>query len=135
MKYTELGEIFKINVDNKTVYLKTEMDTSEILCKDCYFHINPQYCDKFVCSKIAREDDINVIFKQIDVIRKIYVIIGTNTITSDRIKWSVCAYPIKEDAKKKIEELTKLYFQNAYHIEEIDYAPYGIINDIKEIKL
>lgn len=135
MKYLELGEIFKIDIDNKMIYLKTEIDASIILCENCYFHINPQYCDKFVCSQIDREDDINVIFKQIKVIEKLFVVIGENNITDDKTKWTVCAYPTKEDAKKRVEELTKTYFTNAYHIEEINYCPYGLIENIQEIKL
>lgn len=136
MKHTELGEIFKINIDNKIIYLKVEQDTSEYLCENCYFQSNGSCIEEIIpCNKLNRKDNVNVVFKQINVIEKIYVIIGTDNTSNDKIKWTVCAYSTKEDAEKKIEKLTKLYSQNTYHIEEIDYKPYGIIDDIKEIIL
>ena len=132
MKHLELGEVFKVNINNNTVYLKVEPDTSIMLCENCYFHTNPQYCDKFICSQIDREDDINVIFKQINPIEDIFVIFGQRR---DGFVKQCGAYPTEEDAKKKVEELNRYYFDFAHHYEKIQYYPYGIINDIKEVKI
>lgn len=132
MEYLELGEIFKINIDNKVVYLKTEIDTSIILCENCYFNKNPQYCGKFECSQIDRNDDINVIYKQVNPIQDIFIIFGQRI---DGFVKQCGAYPNEEDAKKKVEELNKYHFDFAHHYEKIQYYPYGIINDIKEVKI
>lgn len=132
MKHLELGEVFKVNINNNTVYLKVEPDTSIMLCENCYFHTNPQYCDKFICNQIDREDDINVIFKQINPIEDIFVIFGQRR---DGFVKQCGAYPTEEDAKKKVEELNRYYFDFAHHYEKIQYYPYGIINDIKEVKI
>ena len=132
MKYLELGEVFKINVDHKIIYLKTEIDTSITPCKNCYFNTNPQYCDKFVCSQIDREDDINVIFKQINPIQIVYIVFAERL---DKFTKRVCIYPTEEDAKKEVEELNKLYPGFNHYYKFIEYYPYGIINSIKEVKI
>lgn len=132
MEYLELGEVFKINVDNKTIYLKTEIDTSIMLCENCYFNKNLRHCDKFVCTNIDREDNTNVIYKQINPIQDIFVILGEKR---DGFIKQCGAYPNEEDAKKKVEELNRYYFDYAHHYEKIQYYPYGIINDIKEVKI
>ena len=132
MKYLELGEVFKINIDNKMIYLKTEMDTSITPCKNCYFNTNLHCCDKFVCSQIDREDDINVIYKQVNPIQDIFVIFGQRR---DGFVKQCGAYPTEENAKKKVEELNRYYFDFAHHYEKIQYYPYGIINSIKEVKI
>lgn len=132
MKYLDLGEVFKINVDNKMIYLKTEIDTSITPCKNCYFNTNPQYCDKFVCSLIDREDDINVIFKQINPIQIVYIVFAERF---DKFIKRIGIYPTEEDAKKEVEELNIYYRDFAHYYEAEEYYPYGIINSIKEVKM
>ena len=44
MEYLELGEIFKVNVDNKIVYLKVEPDGSQDGCDNCYFYNSAAIC-------------------------------------------------------------------------------------------
>ena len=132
MEHLKLGEVFKINVNNKTIYLKTEIDTSRMLCEDCYFHKHLKYCGRFECSQIDREDDINVIYKQINPIQEIYVVFGQKR---DGTVKQCGAYPNEEDAKKKVEELNRYYFDYAHYYRTIQYYPYGIINDIKEVKI
>lgn len=132
MKYLELGEVFKINVDNKIIYLKTEIDTSITPCKNCYFNTNPQYCDKFVCSQIDREDDINIIFKQINPIQIVYIVFAERF---DKFIKRIGIYPTEEDAKKTVEELNIYYRDFTHYYEAGEYYPYGIINDIKEVKI
>ena len=133
MEYLELGKIFKINVNNKTVYLKVESDGSQN-CIDCYFNKKGNNCSTINsnCSNIEREDNINVIYKQINPIQDIYIIFGQRR---DGFVKQCGAYPNEEDAKKKVEELNRYYFNFAHHYEKIQYYPYGIINDIKEVKI
>lgn len=132
MEYLKLGEVFKINADDKTVYLKVEPDGSESYCKDCYFNTNTQYCHKFAYSQIDREDDINIIYKQINPIQTVYIIFVERL---DKSIKRIGIYPIEEDAKKKVEELNKCYFNFAHYYETEEYYPYGIITDIKEVKI
>lgn len=132
MEYLELGEVFKVNIDNKMIYLKVEIDTSTMLCEDCYFRKNTLHCCKFKCSQMDRKDDINIIFKQINPIQDIYVVFGQKR---DGIVKQCGAYPNEEDAKKKVEELNRYYFDYGHYYRTIQYYPYGIITDIKEIKI
>lgn len=133
MKYTELGEIFKVNVDNKTVYLKVEQDTSGYLCEECYFELNGGCIEGTVsCHRDDRKDNVNVVFKQVNLIQDIFVIFGEK----ERGLVKQCgAYPTEEDAKKTVEELNKYYSDFAHFYKKIPYYPYGIINDIEEVKL
>lgn len=133
MEYLELGEVFKINVDNKTVYLKVESDGSQD-CTGCYFNKKGNNCTlkDSNCSYIEREDNFHVIYKQINPIKDIFIIFGQRI---DGFVKQCGAYKTEEDAKKKVEELNRYYFDFAHHYEKIQYYPYGIINDIKEIKL
>ena len=133
MEYLELGEVFKINVDNKMIYLKVEPDNSEHLCGECYFELIGGCIEKKVsCSKNNREDNINIIFKEINPIQNIFVVFGQKI---DGVVKQCGAYPNEEDAKKKVEELNRYYFDFAHHYEKIQYYPYGIITDIKEVKI
>lgn len=132
MKYLELGEVFKINIDNKMIYLKTEIDTSIILCKNCYFNGNQQYCGKFACNQMDREDNVSIVYKQINPIQDIFVVFGQKR---DGTVKQCGAYPNEEDAKKKVGELNRYYFDYAHYYRTIQYYPYGIINDIKEVKI
>lgn len=133
MEYLKLGEIFKINIDNKMVYLKVEQDISAYLCEECYFELNGGCIDgKLSCHMIDRKDNINVIYKQINPRQDIYVVFGQKR---DGVVKQCGAYPNEEDAKKKVEELNKHYFDYAHYYRTIQYYPYGIITDIKEIKL
>lgn len=133
MKYLEIGEVFKINVNDKTVYLKVEPDGSQYYCTNCYFDTKGINCiPNSNCNNIEREDNFNVIYKQINPIQDIFVILGEK----QRNVIKQCgAYPNEEDAKKKVEELNKHYIDVAHHYEKIQYYPYGIITDIKEVKI
>lgn len=133
MEYLELGEIFKINIDNKMIYLKVESDGSQSYCKNCYFNQKGNNCPKeSECSYIDRDDDTNIIYKQINPIQDIYVVFGQKR---DGTVKQCGAYPNEEDAKKKVEELNKYYFDYAHYYRTIQYYPYGIINNIKEVKI
>lgn len=133
MEYIELGEVFKVNVNDKTVYLKVEIDNSEYTCEGCYFELNGGCIEEKVsCQMLDREDNINVIFKEVNPIQDIFVIFGERR---DGFVKECGAYPTEEDAKKKVEELNKYYSDFAHHYEKIQYYPYGDINDIKEVKL
>ena len=133
MEYLKLGEIFKININNKMIYLKVEPDGSQGYCTDCYFNKKSVTCVAHSnCSYIDREDDTNVIYKEINPIQDIFVIFGQRR---DGFVKQCGAYPTEEDAKKKVEELNRYYFDFAHHYEKIQYYPYGIINDIKEVKI
>lgn len=133
MKYLELGEVFKVNVDNKMIYLKVEPDGSQGYCTDCYFNKRGVNCVAHSnCSYIDREDNINVIYKEINPIQDIFVIFGERR---DGFVKECGAYPTEENAKKKVEELNIYHIDIAYHYEKIQYYPYGIINDIKEVKI
>lgn len=133
MEYLKLGEIFKINIDNKMIYLKVEPDNSEYLCEECYFELNGGCIEgKLSCHMLDRKDCINIIYKEVNPIQNIFIILGEK----QRNVIKQCgAYPTEEDAKKKVEELNKHYIDVAHHYEKIQYYPYGIITDIKEIKL
>lgn len=133
MEYLKLGEIFKINVNNKTVYLKVESYNVHSNCSDCYFN-KPEYnCSKASnCHYLNRKDNTNIIYKEINPIQDIFVVFGQRR---DGFVKQCGAYPTEEDAKKKVEELNRYYFDFAHHYEKIQYYPYGRINDIKEIKL
>lgn len=133
MEYLKLGEVFKINVNDNTVYLKVEPDGSVSGCENCYFYQNSGPCGKITnCSYFDRNDNTNVIYKQINPIQDIFVIFGQRR---DGFVKQCGAYPTEEDAKKKVEELNRYYFDFAHHYEKIQYYPYGIINDIKEVKI
>ena len=133
MEYLKLGEVFKINVEDKTVYLKVEPDGSVSGCENCYFYQNSGPCGKITnCSYFDRDDNTNIIYKQINPIQDIFVIFG---IKIDGGTKQYGAYPNEEDAKKKVEELNKHNINFAHFYEKIQYYPYGIITDIKEIKL
>lgn len=133
MEYLELGEVFKINVDDKTVYLKVEIDTSEMLCEDCYFNQKGIKCpEETNCEKIERDDNNNVIYKQINPIEDIFIVCG---VRMDGFIKHYGAYQDEEDAKKKVEELNRYDFNFDYYYKKIKYYPYGIIDDIKEVKL
>jgi hypothetical protein len=131
MEYIELGEVFKINVNDKTVYLKVEIDNSQTNCDNCYFYENNISCNKVTnCSHFIT--DINIIYKQINPIQDIFVIFG---IKVDGGTKQFGAYPNEKDAKKKVEELNKHNINFAHYYEKIQYYPYGIITDIKEVKI
>lgn len=133
MEYLKLGEVFKINIDDKTVYLKVEPDGSDSGCDNCYFYENGQPCNKNTdCSFIDRKDNTNVIYKQVNPIQDIFIIFGQRI---DGFVKQCGACPNEETAKKKVEELNRYYFDFAHHYEKIQYYPYGIITDIKEVKL
>ena len=133
MEYLKLGEIFKININNKMIYLKVEPDNSKYLCEECYFELNGGCIEGTVsCSRGNREDNINIIFKEINPILNIYAIFSQRR---DGVVKQCGAYPNEEDAKKKVEELNKYCFDYANYYAPLQYYPYGIINDIKEIKL
>lgn len=134
MEHLELGKVFKVNVNDKTVYLKVEPEISEYSCEECYFKLNNNNCfEKTIsCHKRDRQDNINIIYKQINPIQDIFVIFGQR---KDGFVKQCGAYPNEEDAKKKVEELNKHYIDVAHHYEKIQYYPYGIVNDIKEVKI
>lgn len=133
MEYLKLGEIFKINVDDKTVYLKVEPDGSQDYCTDCYFNKKGVNCVAHSnCSYIDREDDINVMYKEINPIQDIFVVFG---IKIDGGTKQVGAYPNEKDARKIVAELNRYYSDFTHYYEKIQYYPYGIITDIKEVKL
>lgn len=133
MEYLELGEVFKININDNTVYLKVEPDGSAKGCENCYFYENDNSCGKQAnCSYFDRDDNTNIIYKQINPIQDIYVVFGQKR---DGTVKQCGAYPNEEDAKKKVEELNKYYFDYAHYYRTIQYYPYGIINDIKEVKI
>ena len=133
MKYLELGEVFKINIDNKMIYLKVEPDNSEYLCEECYFELNGGCIEgTIICHMIDRKDSINVIYKQVNPIQDIFVIFGIKIVGGTK---QVGAYPTEKDARKIVAELNRYYSDFTHYYEKIQYYPYGIINDIKEIKL
>jgi len=133
MEYLKLGEVFKINIDNKMIYLKVEPDGSQSGCDNCYFYENGNPCNKTTnCSFIDRDDDTNIIYRQVNPIQDIFVIFAQRR---DGFVKECGAYPTEEDAKKKVEELNKNNIDFAHHYEKIQYYPYGIINDIKEVKI
>ena len=133
MEYLELGEVFKINVNDKIVYLKVEPDGSIYGCDNCYFYENGNPCNKpNDCSHLDRNDNTNIIYKEINPIQDIYVVFG---IEIDGATKQFGAYPNEKDARKKVEELDKYYSDFTHYYEKIQYYPYGIINDIKEVKI
>ena len=133
MEYLELGDVFKINVNNKTVYLKVEIDNSEILCENCYFNQKGIKCpEKSNCEKIERNDNNNVIYRQIKPTQDIFVICG---IRMDKFVKQHSAYRNEEDAKKKVEELNRCDFDFNYYYKKIQCHIYGIVDDIKEVKI
>lgn len=134
MEYLELGEIFKININNKMIYLKVEADNSEYLCEKCYFELKGGCIEeKVACQMLDRKDNVNVVFKQINTMQIVYIVFIERL---DKSIGRIGIYPTEEDAKKKVEELNKHHFGFAhYYYEAEEYYPYGIINDIKEIKL
>ena len=131
MEYLELGEVFKINVDTKMIYLKVKPNGSQD-CIECYFNKKGNNCTltNSNCSSIEREDNFNVIYKQINPIQDIFVIFGQRR---DGFVKQCGAYPNEEDAKKKVEELNRYYFDYHHYYRIIQYYPYGIITDIKEV--
>ena len=133
MEYLELGEVFKINVDNKMIYLKVEQDGSMSGCDNCYFYEHGNTCHKPTnCSYNDRNDDTNVIYKQINPIQIVYIVFVERL---DKSIKRIGIYPTEEDAKKKVKELNRDYFNFVHYYEAEEYYPYGIINDIKEIKI
>ena len=133
MEYLEIGKVFKININNKMIYLKVESDGSAKYCDGCYFNQKGNNCPKKSnCSNIDRNDDTNVIYKEVNPIKNIYVVFGQKR---DGFVKQCGAYPNEKDAKKKVEELNRNYFDYAHYYRTIQYYPYGIINDIKEVKI
>lgn len=133
MKYLKLGEIFKINVNDNTVYLKVEPDGSQSGCDNCYFYENNNPCNKTTnCSYLDRDDDTNVIYKQINPIQIVYIVFVERL---DKSIKRIGIYPTEEDAKKKVKELNRDYFNFVHYYEAEEYYPYGIITDIKEVKI
>lgn len=133
MEYLELGEVFKINVNDKTVYLKVEIDNSEYLCEECYFELNGGCIEgKLSCHMLDRKDCINIIYKEINPIQIVYIVFAERL---DKFIKRIGIYPTEEDAKKEVEELNKLYPGFNHYYEFIEYYPYGIINSIKEVKI
>lgn len=133
MEYLKLGEVFKINVNDKTVYLKVEPDGSQSGCDNCYFYEDGNPCNKTAnCSFIDKNDDTNIIYKEINPVQDVFIIFSERR---DGFVKECGVYPTEEDAKKKVEELNKNNIDVAHHYEKIQYYPYGIITDIKEVKL
>ena len=133
MEYLELGEVFKINVNDKMIYLKVEPDNSQFLCEECYFELNGGCIEgKLPCHMINRKDSTNVIYKQVNPIQDIFIIFGKRR---DGFVKQCGAYSNEEDTKKKVEELNRYYFDFTHHYEKIQYYTYGIINGIKEVKI
>lgn len=133
MEYLELGKVFKVNVDDKTVYLKVEPDGSQGYCTDCYFNKKGVNCVAHSnCSYIDREDDTNVMYKEINPIQDIFVVFG---IKIDGGTKQVDAYPNEKDARKIVAELNRYYSDFTHYYEKIQYYPYGIITDIKEVTI
>lgn len=133
MKYLELGEVFKINVDNKMIYLKVESDGSHNGCDNCYFDKNDTLCSKIAdCDYIDRDDDTNIIYKQINPIQIVYIVFVERL---DKSIKRIGIYPTEEDAKKKVKELNRDYFNFVHYYEAEEYYPYGNITDIKEVKI
>lgn len=133
MEYLKLGEIFKINVEDKTVYLKVEPDGSEGYCEGCYFNKHLIDCiPDSNCNQIDRDDNINIIYKQVNPIQIVYIVFVKRL---DKSIKRIGIYPTEEDAKKKVEELNRDYFNFVHYYEAEEYYPYGISNDIKEVKI
>lgn len=125
--------MFKINVNDKTVYLKVEQDGSQGYCTDCYFNKKSIYCEaNSNCNYIYRDDDTNIIYKEVNPIQIVYIVFVERL---DKSIKRIGIYPTEEDAKKKVEELNRDYFNFVHYYEAEDYYPYGIITDIKEVKL
>ena len=133
MEYIKLGEVFKINIDNKMIYLKVELESLTERCDNCYFDENIKPCNKTTnCISIHRQDNNDIIYKQVNPIQDIFVVFG---IKIDGGTKQYGAYPNEEDAKKKVEELNKHNINFAHFYEKVQYYPYGIITDIKEVKI
>ena len=133
MEYLKLGEVFKINVEDKTVYLKVEPDGSEGYCEGCYFNKHLIDCiPDSNCNQIDRDDNINVIYKQVNPIQDIFVVFGIKIVGGTK---QVGAYPTEKDARKIVAELNRHYSDFTHYYEKIQYYPYGIITDIKEVKI
>ena len=133
MEYLKLGEVFKINVEDKTVYLKVEPDGSEGYCESCYFNKYLIDCiPDSNCNQIDRDDNINIIYKQVNPIQIVYIVFVEKL---DKSIKRIGIYPTEEDAKKKVEELNRDYFNFVHYYEAEEYYPYGIITDIKEVKI
>lgn len=133
MKYLELGEVFKININNKMIYLKVEPDNSKYICEECYFELIGGCIEgKVSCHMFDRKDNTNVIYKQINPIQIVYIVFVERL---DKSIKRIGIYPTEEDAKKKVKELNRDYFNFVHYYEAEEYYPYGIINDIKEVKI
>ena len=133
MKYLELGEVFKINIDDKMIYLKVEPEISKYPCEECYFELNGDCIEGIVsCHTLDRQDGINIVYKEINPIQDIFVIFGEKQLGLVK---QCGAYPTEEDAKKKVKELNKNDSNFAHFYKKIQYYPYGIIKNIKEIKI
>lgn len=133
MEHLELGEVFKINVEDKTVYLKVEPEGLTDGCNNCYFDENNKPCNKATnCVSINRKDNTSIIYKQINPIQIVYIVFVERLDKSIR---RIGIYPTEEDAKKKVEELNRDYFNFVHYYEAEEYYPYGIISDIKEVKI
>lgn len=133
MEYLELGELFKININDETVYLKVEPYSLPNDCENCYFYNDNKHCGKiFSCIGFDRTDDTNVIYKQVNPIQVVYIVFVERL---DKSIKRIGIYPTEEDAKKEVEKLDKCYPNFKHYYESEEYFPYGIISDIKEIKL
>lgn len=133
MEYLELGEIFKININNETVYLKVEPDGSKSGCDNCYLYQNNNSCGETTnCSYFDRNDDVSIIYKQVNPIQIVYIVFVERL---DKSIKRIGIYPTEEDARKKVEELDKCYPNFKHYYESEEYYPYGIITDIKEVKI
>lgn len=133
MEYLKLGEVFKINVNNKMIYLKIEPNNSIGACDNCYFYENGKPCNKATnCDFIDKKYNTNIIFKQVNPIEIVYIVFSERF---DKFIKRIGIYPTEEDAKKTVEELNRYYRDFAHYYEAIEYFPYGIITDIKEVKI
>lgn len=133
MEYLKLGEIFKVNVNNKTVYLKVKPDISEYPCEKCYFELNNDCIEGITaCHTLDRKDNINIIYEEVNPIQIVYIVFVERL---DKSIKRIGIYPTEEDAKKKVEELNRYYINFAHYYEAEEYYPYGIITDIKEVKI
>lgn len=70
--YEELGEIYKVYVNNKPIIIREIIGDS---CKNCYFNENKIDCTKIsrpVCSALARYDNVGVIFERIIISKYVH---------------------------------------------------------------
>lgn len=133
MEYLELGELFKINLNDEIVYLKVESYGFQSDCNDCYFGKPGHTCPiEANCHYFNRKNDRDIIYKEINPIQIVYIVFVERL---DKSIKRIGIYPTEEDAKKEVEKLDKCYPNFKHYYESEEYFPYGIITDIKEVKI